>query len=195
MEKIDWAMAVSEEQDMLNRVAGNEELELSGAVLFGTEDPRDGREVDRFRLMLLTKFYGKDEQEVTLCKENFAQSVRIAAMACNAYASLFFSEVWTAMQDLREPLVPAGQRQDRQEAVMLIADHRDYGSVMHMASVLRDESGRSLAPWVTHGTGYRGRFTSLFPPCEIGLADRELARVMARRFGILDLNFEPGTVH
>jgi hypothetical protein len=195
MEQIEWATIVGEEMQITARMARNEDLELSGVILFGTEDPRDGTEHERFRLMLLTKFYGNTDEEVEACKESFAQCVRIASVACNAYASIFFSECWIAVQDVREPLVPAGKRSDRTEALMMIDHHRDFGSKMHMASILREDGERSLAPWVTHGPGYQGRFMDLIPPCEMEMPHRLIARAIAERFGILDMSFDPRKVH
>lgn len=191
-----WLESIEHEKKILEEMAGTDEMELCGVILFGNEDWKTGVKKDIFRTILLTRFYGETEAEVDKQKDMFIRTIRTVSMASDAYASIFFSEVWMAVQDARGPIARADECSNRKEALMLLCHHREHGHRICFAPILRTENGRSVDTWRDKDTDdYQGRFANLFPPEVMQPAERQVARMIVVESKLLDEPLDPGMLH
>lgn len=196
MEKDKWLETIEHEKKILEGMYDDEEMELCGAILFGTEDPKTGKEKPDYQTILLTRFHGEEEDEVDKQKDMFIRMIRTVSMASNAYASIFFSEVWMVVQNPKGPIVRANEHSDRQEYLMALCHHREHGHRICFTPIVRTEDGRSIGTWRDKDTdNYKGRFANLFPPSEMQPPERLAARAIVLESKLLDESFDPGMLH
>jgi hypothetical protein len=72
---------------------------------------------------------------------------------------------------------------ERRECLFLLSDHQEFGQVVFVAEVTKDEEGkRQIGDWVDSGSGdYVGLYAHFVPPAPISSEDQQQMREFITR--------------
>jgi len=114
------------------------------------------------QVALLGLIEGDSPEEVNNAKSAFEICMRAIAVAGNAVAGIWSSEVWMSQNTSSPPV----DDPDRSEAVLVVTDHHQFGSNIFSASINQQNQDRTIGPWIPVERA-KGRFLSLVPPDHI----------------------------
>lgn len=168
-----WAAFVKERLEHVRTFAQKGELKFVEVSLVITRDLSTGAMLARPQiLMLLGIFVGRTDDELESAKDQFAQRVRITALAGRAIASFFVSEAWVVVGVTPEEIDKIGAPRNhprREEVVIASVAHRVFHMEPHVytASIKGPKKKRQISDWVDHGFGGQGgRFDRFLVPVE-----------------------------
>jgi len=168
---------------------GKNELEMAVCHLLANEHPETGEKFSTpDMLTYVTKFVADTTEEIVIIKNKFAFLMQTMAMASNAEASIFVSEVWMSPQqpEKDEQSDPA-DHPDKSEAFMIIAVHREHG-ITNEIGFLEGTTGadRHITEWNSGemSSRFNGMISDDEPSEIMREAARGAAKVMASQVGL-----------
>lgn len=106
-------------------------------------------------------------------KDLFYTTCRGVALLGQAIAAISIAEAWMATakpEDLKsgEPRVRPKDDPNRTEALILLAEHRDFGTRMYTSAISREDGKRQFADWkLCEGAPAGGAMLGIVPPVSV----------------------------
>lgn len=178
--KADWLEECAKTRANWVDMAQGEEQVMQYLHLYCHHDPLTGDATGNGHTSIFATFFGENgDVSIEEAKDMFAHMVRIQAMAGDGYATIFLAEAWMSQgSEDAPPATPPRDDPNRTEALICIAQHRDFGSMMWVAPVVSEDGERVIQQWEERPGLSGGRMHNLVPPSTPAEELQVLARAM-----------------
>lgn len=184
-----WAAYLDQTCNLLKEIAVDDDLEVSECRLILTANPETGEALAQPGIYsIITRFDGDSDEEVEEKKDQYAVTLKLISLAGCGIGSIFMTEAWMSNQpgDGSNNMRPS-EDPDRKEALILLVQHKEFGSEMRAAYIDHVDGKRQIRDWSMMPTPdvSGGRFGGLVPNDEISSNKKAvaIARAMAELLG------------
>lgn len=155
-----WADYTAFVRERLVEATREKENTFVTLILFLKRDPLTGERLPKPLCLTIVTVFNDDDKS----HDHLESIARAVSLAGDAFACMFTAETWVST----DPFDQTGRRvmpreaRDRKEAVLLVAEHRDFGSSASIADITGSKGNRKCGPWrYIDGANIGGRFAGL----------------------------------